>query len=736
MLANAPMSPGDPSALQLQGVIPAQPQLASPGKALTLCAGYTGRTAAGSVCSADDDDADDFPDDQNAKLAVRARIESLPLGKFMMRIKLGNQERRAAELLGKLSQEPGANAVPILDLKKHAEHVQLAKTNHIKIVATMELSILVSNLQILVKAGAVLHTDYKAALFTRTINAKLDSTAASDENMKQILADTQPWGDEQAVFDVASPQLCTLDVPATKKVYNFQKLVMERVLIPMLVTGVEKSAAVISLSSHCLQVFEEIPDNFEVSDTAMLVILDCLICWRAILGITHSFPVVARGEQAQSAEDAILALFEMADKAVNTGSNNIKAMVGKIIQGKPYWMDLAQRFIAERSAWREFETRMHDLEVQLSKAEAGTQASFNTIKSGATLHLQLAEQLEDTQFKSFSALLITAVTNHVAAVMATAKQVVAKPGNDANMDGKQVQEALSKASDLLHDVSTCLPHEVLICDMQNELAADMRRVSSYSKEQSLASATKAILACTGETLVASKDDIIQNLEASVGTVAGQECDPIVVFAKLLSLLHTGSQKHGEFQDPHARAVALQFVHFMGPAKDSALASLQCFNDAYKILSYMHSANAVNSAQAWSFAEENSDLEKFLGFRRCLIRAKHNAAKLGECHPSADNHITQVELPAIMQKFIDIDTKGCAHFFLSATQNLKTSHQSLDKIAGGGQDGVHWNSSVDADICSSDEFMQAAKDTLLADDTIIAALPKAREKLLQDLAISE
>ena len=50
--------------------------------------------------------------------------------------------------------------------------------------------------------------------------------------------------------------------------------------------------------------------------------------------------------------------------------------------------------------------------------------------------------------------------------------------------------------------------------------------------------------------------------------------------------------------------------------------------------------------------------------------------------------------------------------------------------------MHWNSSVDADICSSDEFMQAAKDTLLADDTIIAALPKAREKLLQDLAISE
>ena len=469
----------------------------------------------------------------------------------------------------------------------------------------------------------------------------------------------------------------------------------------------------------------------------MAVVLDNLTCWRAILGMSRTMPTTARGKEAKDAETAIVALFEMADKTGPSASNNIKAMIGKSIQGNAYWMDLAQRFLAERNAWREFETPMMDLEGQLGKGEAGTSASYKAIKTAAHLHLQLAERLEDAQFKSFSALLITAVTTHVTTVMATATQAVATSQNDANLDDKQVQEALGRASDLLHEVSTCLPHEVLICDMQNELATEMRRVSSRSKEQSLVTATKAVLACTEETLVASKDDIIRDLEASVGIVPGpgQEFDPNTVFAKLLSFLHTGSQKHGEFHDPHARAVALQFVHFMGPAKDSALASLQCFNDAHKIHSYMHNAKAVNSAQAWSFAEENSDLEKFLGFRSLLTKAKHNAAELGKS-PLADNHISQVELPAIMQKFIDIDTKGCAHFFSSATQQLKTSHQNLAKIAGGGQDGEHWNSSVEADNCSIEAFMQAAKDTLLADDMNAADLPKAREALVQDLAISE
>jgi hypothetical protein len=336
------------------------------------------------------------------------------------------------------------------------------------------------------------------------------STTLNASSLKQLLDTVRPWSSgEESVFDPCNPKLCDLHLPGPKKFTLFQRSVIEKTYIPLLAAGESKADVVSEFASLCLAEFESIPEELELCEASLEVVMDSLTIWRAVLAV-RSAKLDLETSQADVAESsqAVLTLFEMSDTSLSCGASctvrrNIKALVGSVLLGNDFWKTKFDEYLEFKSIIAEFAQHLKDSYTQLTTTPPGSTETVAVLKTASELHLQVESKMRPDALKVFSQCLLTLTLQHTEAVQ-----------NEQGATDKI--ELLRSASDAVHTVSLALPHEMLIVDCSNEIADSLRKADSLNKVDSLRKALEVINSSTAATLPGLQDEIIANLGKSTG----------------------------------------------------------------------------------------------------------------------------------------------------------------------------------------------------------------------------
>ena len=694
------------------------PQGKSTGSVLGGGGGGGARTIiAGTVRGySDEEEEDDVVESSNLEVATRERIQTLSIPKLLMSKKLGNQERRAADLMKKLKADPSTNALPILDLKNHLHLVAIAKKVAIRSSSLPPEEEFNAGLKELHAAKVKFPVEYQTWMFTRSMNARLNAfnpaEKTENEHLKTLLLSLVPWG--QTDFDPLHPCLNSLDLVASKRLRSFQVLVMERIFIPALAGGEKKAEVAVLLSERCLAMFEDIPEDAELTEAASNIVLDCLTCWRCVFGLNSAARRVIHAftDDANAIEECVLALKQMASES----GKNIKTLAGKVLMDCKFWKDIITEFLETRTAEKEFEKPLENMHRQLKLVTTADDKARTAIMEASDLHLQIAEKLASESYATFSASLVAAISSYHLHVIAT---------------DQISRQSLQVASELLQHVSIALPHEVLICDMQQELASKMRSLDGVEKSTHIDCATKAILQTTDETIDAKIDEIISSLSMCKGFACGENLQTSLgnAFDHVLAQAGMALEKTGVRAISGALSAAEHLAPFMS-SEEAALAVVDCIMAVRDASLFMDKTNVT----AEGFKLTDYKLDSFKEFLKLNVKATKSLTDMQAkiASPMAAHETVHHIIPAVIVQAQAFAKSGKEHFIKAAEERLATTCTTTHAVIGGDEVLHSWyDEADDVGELLIETFLETATAKLLDGGIDARDVTKHRDMLVQD-----
>ena len=437
--------------------------------------------------------------------------------------------------------------------------------------------------------------------------------------------------------------------------------------------------------------------------------------------------IAISGEDAQAAEEALLTLLEMATE----NSKSIKALVGKILVDVKYWKDLIDKFLASRQVWQEFEKPLQDIHLKLKSATPGSQECHQVLKTAAELHMQVTGKLEQHELDSLSAAVVAVVTAHVQKAM-------------ESKEGDPSSASLQPASEILQFVSIALPHEVLVCDMQNEIADEMRKRAEGAKRVHFNTAITLIWDSDGKTIADSLEAIQKELGQCEGLGMSPNNDPNSPGDRSLNhLLNMMADaiwnRDSGFDHPSARAVAQSYAAaVMGSTKERVDAILNCYTSVRDVYKLMQDNKAHDSENNWSLTEADSSLNVFSQFSALLTNAKHCEELMNNVVAGtamAEHNIIKkaIQVQVALSDVKLLDSQGNDHFLKAAERTLEHGCGVAHSVVGGSETLHSWYTG-DVQALSIEDFLSTAKAALLDTGGVNAKdLTPARDKLIQDRA---
>jgi hypothetical protein len=673
--------------------------------------------------------ASNMSDDENEELsgeedddlatAIRHRIGSMPHSLTLMSKKMGNQERRAGELMKKLNDNPTENATLLVQFKSFLGLHELAKKASIKRAKELSNEELVNILEKLAEAEVTFEPAYKTMVYTRMINAKLQHcvTTTDAKDVDVMLNDCLPWGD--STFNVSNPRLAALDGGHFKKLQLFEKSVMHRVFIPLVVEAANKSKLVESFCSSCMKLFEEIPEDLDMGEPALNLVMDMLTCWRAVSAICdEGADLVLAGDDQECRHQAVLTLLEMAAKFC---SKNIKSLVGSALKSTPYWAAKIETYMKTRGGVKEFCPKMKDLAVEMDCGTPGSGAHGEVLIKSARLLVQAAEVLRAGALHSFLQTLVAKTFGHAQAAMTTTEP------------GKKPLETLRACSNVVAEVSMACPEEVLICDITFELAECMKSHDAEAKASSMDTAIAAI------AKLESKPDLSDDtnaINAALGLCHGLQKSHgarLNAFAHAMNLL-LGSLTKGQCDASSLRTVALTLGgHLI--AETSARSVLVAFREVKAMHDHMHLIKTVgyNDPATWTWTAL-ADLQKVISH---FVSASAEFEAFRSAKTPADvelkNSFDHQKLLDFINSAKTSIAKGKCHFITAAETRLAQSTKALSVVAGGMGGGKSWDDGLPGNP-DWDTFYKHVADTLMKNDELSDDIGVARKQCIEDRAI--
>ena len=708
-----------------------QPGPSSPGKLKSLqfkgdhgSPGLGADTVYAETCAGSDNEVvDEFTgDDTDIASKVSHRVRTLHPTRALLGKKMGNQERQARDLLKALMANSTEYASLIVQLKSAMALQELAKEISISKVKAMSDDVLNPKLVTLKQAGTEVPAEYEHALFSRYVTKQLELCKLSSKpsDLTDLLERCMIWGD--STVNISKPCLSALSGNTSVKVSNFEKYVLHRAWVPLIVTGSAKSELALQFAADGLARFESMPEDLELSDTTTHTVMDWMTCWRGLIGIGNDQTDLDQSQEDSDATyAAVLTLMEMAAQA---GSKNIKALVGAAIMSDPFWKAKLNAYLAARTALTEVGPKVKDATNKLESGTPGTDEQANNIMKASEIHLQAADAFRPGAWLRFSNLLLAKTGAHVEKVI------------NSSLGGKQKLDLLNSASRVVAEVSNALPEEVLIVDMTAEIANAIRQEDSQLKEHSMRQAIADMKNATADTIIAQETSISDLLTSCQGSQQPSNADEkIQAFGQLSTILLDslgGKQPFDSQPAQSALNLAYKLAPFLGAPgqEETAMNAVTCWKKVRDLYNDMHSAQAYNDKGDLSFACVDSNLEAFTNLRFSLAKADDLYKKLKAGETVLNGAFDASKLGQLITEAKDIETLGKQQFQSVALQALQASDAALKLLAGGRDDGSCWDDGAEAAM-PWDQYLVMATTKLLTNKDFVPALTAARDKMLED-----
>ena len=678
----------------------------------------------GSTFSDDDPSGDEIIVDDEAdemSIKVARAINNAKASKALDSKKLGNQKRRLNDLLETLSKNSADNLHLIAEITAHKAIIQLCEESAIKMLPGLSSDQFLLNMNKLKEAKVKMSSDYKAAVFTKSITNLLATTGTNQtDHLDPIFAQMDLHTCTATDFDPAAPTLSALDYSSAQKFRLFQKYVMERVFIPLLGKGAAGAVVATAVSRKLSDSFENMSEDIELSDTSSAIVMDCITIWRCVIAVSSDLDGESSLEDMETYSSAVRSVHESSQVA---GSRNIKAMVGRILQTSEYWQEKVQSFLETRAAWKDLRPKVNTTKETLAASEPGNPATNELLVRASDLHLLATEKLRHSAYESLTDMLLTATRAHVSAVISA----LPDPQRQANI------KAVSAA---LQSVSLALPQEPDIVAMACDLAAELRNSDEENK-------IAVFTACATQVLAIEKPsewddashDICKCLDTCQGLPASMVNDLCQKAYKCAtSALAASFDADGYLGADGARMIAESLTNYI---HDIPLVKtvLDCFGQVRNMYLLMQKKKAVvNDKFSFTGTQTPISLSDFEAFQGYLTKSKNHVATMRK-EDCAIADIMKDLFNVCVSKIEEceqVSDAGVQHYKLQKTVLLEASTKELKLAAGGAANGADWAENLPQD-CGWEVFETECKQTLLANDYLGSQLPAMRKKLLKDRA---
>ena len=672
---------------------------------------------AGSDAEEDDDDAADENDEISSK--VKRYCVACSCSKALDGVKLGNPKRRLNELLESLLEDPDNNTWAIAEIKAHKRILQIAEDSAIKLLPGLNFQQFSINMKTLKVAQVVLSPSYKSAVFTKHINALLSGVAEAESAgvLGEVLEAVKLHELTDPQFDPLNPKMGSLEWSGYTKFKMFQKLVMERVFLPLLSKGNAQASTAKDLSQRLLDSFENMSEDIELNDQSSAVVMDLMTIWRCIVGVSSDLGDVGEGDL--EVYDEAVATMMGQSKVVN--SRNVKAMVGKVLMANVEWLEKLQNFVSTRAAFKDMGPKIQTTMQSLNGTKLGDDSCNEILVRASEVHLLAAEKLPSSTYTALTKCLLSKTTGHVTAVMM--------------LDKAGKMSKLQAASKALQSVSLALSHESLINDCIAEIAQAMRETDEDSKTTIFQQTATSIMNQDAKTIDAASGDICKSLEYCQGLSSNETKnapDCYKTMAKLM--IETFSIEDLTQGGEGARVVAEALTTFM-PDDLLAKTCLDCFSQVRNMYVLLTEKKAKDDQGAYSFAVNNVDSASFKTFQGYLAKATGLLESVEKGIPEPGDHSATELIQLCTTKIAEcsrIADEGKKHYHSHQKDSLQKSIDSLSPRAGGAAGGADWFDNL-PENCGWEDFEDECKKTLLQDEFLGSQLSTLRKQLLQDRA---
>ena len=165
-----------------------------------------------------------------------------------------------------------------MQLKSHLNNQDVAKSVSLLALNKLGGQDFLVKMRKLKATGIPTPPQYKSKVFTKSVNMQIsisfsafsfEAIAGTDHPINPVLGKCLPWGSSD--FDPEHPSLAALDAHADKNNAHFETLVMDKIFVPLIVGYSSKAAAVLQVSRYCLDKFENLPLDLELSAAASVV---------------------------------------------------------------------------------------------------------------------------------------------------------------------------------------------------------------------------------------------------------------------------------------------------------------------------------------------------------------------------------------------------------------------------------------------------------------------------------
>ena len=188
----------------------------------------------------------------------------------------------------------------------------------------------------------------------------------SKDLFRTLLDMTRPFLSADAacapIFNPMAPSIATTSLAMKDKMAEFSKLCLNKVFVRLLSVGKEAAEVVFIMAKEALSRFEVVAER-DMPDEILVKLLDCLMVWRAFVGLmdtTVEFLATVENSMYEEAID------NMMKQASQTRSRNVQSVVGLVMAQNEFWSPMIDNFTQTRAKTKEYAPSIMKLEKKVS----------------------------------------------------------------------------------------------------------------------------------------------------------------------------------------------------------------------------------------------------------------------------------------------------------------------------------------------------------------------------------
>ena len=290
---------------------------------------------------------------------------------------------------------------------------------------------------------------------------------------------------------------------------------------------------------------------------------------------------------------------------------------------------------------------------------------------------------------------------------------------------------LQAASASLHAVSLALPHEMLICDCQQDIARAMRETDEQGKNIYFNLTLELLRTQDARAMEVGSQDTCKALNKCQDLTLSDASAASEVYKLVLDFMVDNFKSEQQYGGQRLLNIAEKLAPFL-PEPDQRKDSLQSFSNFQSV--YQLLADKVGMEDdKYSFCKDTVDFLVVKKFQAHLVKAK------GFRDQSLKNASTvDLAIPTKMQQLVKdtlfecdgIESDAMKYYIAKQEERVSSATDAVRTLAGGVPGGHDWTDGLGLQ-CSWDVFLDAGKNTILKNEAL--AVPTVRKQLMQDLS---